>query len=196
MSKPKIRPEVEQDSIFPPRGPSGSGVARLYLGVDPGVGGGIAVINSSARSTVTKPMVQLPTDADLLQWLRGIMREEAEGFAVIEQQVPRPTRWYDKVRGAWTSSILKSTCLLYADYLRIRMALYAAGIPAEDCPPQRWQKSLDIPPKRDGEGRTSWKNRLKVHAQRLFPRVKVTLATSDALLLAEYGRRRYGGREV
>ena len=33
-----------------------------------------------------------------------------------------------------------------------------------------------------------WKNILKKKAQQLFPYAKVTLATSDALLICEYGR--------
>lgn len=45
-----------------------------------------------------------------------------------------------------------------------------------------------------GESKQSFKNRLKDKAQQLFPREKVTLATADALLIAEYARRQFGGR--
>ena len=40
----------------------------------------------------------------------------------------------------------------------------------------------------DKLGKTEWKNILKKKAQQLFPYAKVTLATSDALLICEYGR--------
>jgi hypothetical protein len=43
-----------------------------------------------------------------------------------------------------------------------------------------------------GETRTAKKNRHKDLAQRLFPKVKVTHAIADALLLAEWLRRREG----
>lgn len=59
--------------------------------------------------------------------------------------------------------------------------------------PARWQKALSISPRRSGEGRGAWKSRLKDVAQELFPQIRITLATADALLLAEYCRRRYAG---
>ena len=62
------------------------------------------------------------------------------------------------------------------------MALTAAGIPFERVRPQQWQKSLGCLTKGD-------KNVTKRKAQELFPMMKVTHATADALLIAEYGRR-------
>lgn len=47
--------------------------------------------------------------------------------------------------------------------------------------------------KTGGETRDAFKNRLKAKAQQLFPQAKVTLATADAILLAEYCRRRKEG---
>lgn len=44
-----------------------------------------------------------------------------------------------------------------------------------------------------GESETQWKNRLKAKAQQLFPQQEVTLATADALLIAEFGRRKRSG---
>ena len=78
-------------------------------------------------------------------------------------------------------------------YGGLRMALTAAQIPFESATPQNWQKSLGIGKKGKTETRTSFKNRLKAKAQQLFPNLKVTLATSDALLLAEYCRRKRTG---
>ena len=36
-----------------------------------------------------------------------------------------------------------------------------------------------------GETPTQWKNKLKAEAQRLFPDIRVTLKTADALLILE-----------
>ena len=65
--------------------------------------------------------------------------------------------------------------------------------------PQAWQRSLGLTKIRDdriwemsdagASGR--WKNRLKSRAQELFPDIKVTLRTSDALLLAHYCKEKY-----
>ena len=78
-------------------------------------------------------------------------------------------------------------------YGGLRMALVAAGIPFEAVSPQKWQKVMGIPPKK-GETKTQHKNRLKARAQELFPSLKITLATSDALLLAAYAQRIHADR--
>jgi len=64
----------------------------------------------------------------------------------------------------------------------LEMALTAAGIPFERVSPQKWQKALGCLTGGD-------KNVSKRKAQELFPQMKCTHATSDALLIAEYGRR-------
>ena len=64
----------------------------------------------------------------------------------------------------------------------LEMALTAAGIPFERVTPQKWQKALGCMTKGD-------KNVSKRKAQELFPQMKCTHATSDALLIMEYGRR-------
>jgi hypothetical protein len=80
-----------------------------------------------------------------------------------------------------------------ANYGALRMALTAAGIPFEEVVPGVWQRGLNIPPRKKTEGKTAWKNRLKAKAQQLFPSVKITLATADALLIAEFCRRKHEG---
>ncbi len=75
----------------------------------------------------------------------------------------------------------------------ILMALTAASIPFEEVRPAIWQRALGIPPKKKTESRTVHKNRLKQKAQQLFPKVKVTLAIADALLIAEWLRRERQG---
>jgi hypothetical protein len=62
----------------------------------------------------------------------------------------------------------------------LEMALTAAGIPFARIRPQVWQKELGCLTKGD-------KNVSKRKAQELFPSMKVTHATADALLIAKYG---------
>lgn len=102
-------------------------------------------------------------------------------------------------------------------YGTLRMAAIGNGVDLSEVTPQAWQKALSIPPRRrhtgtaphvvtkgknrgktiqkkvGGESDTEFKNRLKARAQELFPGVKVTLATADALLLAEYCLRKHMG---
>jgi hypothetical protein len=67
-------------------------------------------------------------------------------------------------------------------YGHLEMALTAAGIPFERVRPQAWQKAMGCMSKGD-------KNVTKAKAQELFPHLKITHATADACLIAEYGRR-------
>jgi hypothetical protein len=57
--------------------------------------------------------------------------------------------------------------------------------------PGTWQKAFGLARKK-GEAHGKWKARLRQKAQQLFPQLgrRVTLKTCDALLIAEYGRRR------
>jgi hypothetical protein len=68
------------------------------------------------------------------------------------------------------------------------MALIASGVPFEAVTPGKWQKEFGLLAKK-GETKTAKKNRHKARAQELFPDLKITHATADALLIAEYGRR-------
>jgi hypothetical protein len=87
-------------------------------------------------------------------------------------------------------------------------ALLMAQVRIEEVTPQKWQKALSLGNKesircpinaspierkriaaQNARYKTEWKNKLKAEAQRLFPSVKVTLKTADALLIYEYARR-------
>jgi hypothetical protein len=55
-------------------------------------------------------------------------------------------------------------------------------------PPKKWQQALGLGSAKDLT-KTQWKNKLKNKAQQLYPQIKVTLATADALLIYEAARR-------
>lgn len=152
---------------------------QVYLGIDPGFTGGMALMYNDVMRVVKMP----GTPKDCWDWLKNF--GDCEVHAVIEQQSPRPTFF----KG--TSSILKSTCLLYGHYQMLKAFLVAAGISHEDCPPQRWQKALCFP---SGEPSVVHKRKMKERAQALFPKVRVTLDVADALLLAHYCRLKQEGR--
>jgi hypothetical protein len=114
------------------------------------------------------------------------------GLAALEEQQPRPTFWIDRESGKGRSSILRSTVILYGSYRLLKGMLLGRGIHFTEVLPASWQKHLGITPKGRHKGATAWKNELKSLACSLFPGARVTLATSDALLLAEYARRAAG----
>ena len=71
-------------------------------------------------------------------------------------------------------------------YGALLMLLTCKGIPFEQVTPQKWQKAMGCMSKGD-------KNVTKRRAQELFPNLKITHATADALLIGEYGRRLRAG---
>ncbi len=68
-------------------------------------------------------------------------------------------------------------------YLRGLLAM--AGVKLVLVRPQQWMKGI---PGAIGAEKSARKRALKEHAARLFPSLKVTLKTADALCLAEYAR--------
>lgn len=151
---------------------------EIYLGIDPGASGGMAEIgvDGSAASPMPK------TERDIWNWIKQ-QADRDDTFAVIE-----------KVGGYVGIKQPGSAMFKFGQsYGGLRMALIAASIPFDEVTPQVWQKSLGIVKRQSGESQTVWKNRLKAKAQQLFPHMKVTLATADALLIAEFCRRKREG---
>lgn len=68
------------------------------------------------------------------------------------------------------------------------MALLATGFEVRKVRPQKWQKALSLG-NSVGMTKTQWKNKLKAKAEELFPRLKVTLKTADALLILHAAQR-------
>lgn len=157
--------------------PLRSSLLSWYIGVDPGMGGGLASIAAEGANGIPMPQ----TERDVWEWFHW-WESRQRPFAVIEKVHAMPS---NGVSGMFKFGM---------SYGSLRMALVAAGIPFEEVTPQTWQKGIGIVKRGKDESGTDWKNRLKGKAQQLFPGEKVTLATADALLIAEYCRRKHEGR--
>ncbi len=145
-----------------------------YIGVDPGANGGLVAISDEITAT------KMPaTERDIWDWFSE--RNNRPSVAVIEKVHSMPKQG------------VSSTFKFGMNYGFLRACLIAANIPFEEITPQKWQKGLGIVPASKTESKTQWKNRLKQHAQQLFPQIKVTLATADALLIATYCKRKHEG---
>lgn len=105
----------------------------------------------------------------------GGVRSERTVFAVIERVHSMPKQG------------VASSFKFGRSYGFLRGCLIASGIPFEEVTPQVWQKALGCLSRGD-------KNVTKARAQQLFPSLKITHATADALLLAEYARRLHAQR--
>lgn len=141
---------------------------RLYIGIDPGVSGGIAVVDECGEVIGAWPMPS--TEADVLAVFRECGADGDTLRAVLE--------W---VRSSPQMGVV-SAFTFGKGYGVLRMALTAAKIPFDEVTPGKWQQAMQCRSKGD-------KNITKRRAQELFPSQKITHAVADALLLAEYGRR-------
>ncbi len=159
-----------------------------YVGIDPGQSGGLAVVDKNASIMHTIPMPD--TEQDIWNWFNKLPHRNC--IAIVERvhsfpgKGPRCRLCGKPKRQQGVASTFK----FGMGYGRLRMALHAASIKFEETLPQVWQKALGISARKKTGTRTEWKNRLKAKAQQLFPRVNITLKTADAVLIAEYCRRK------
>lgn len=146
---------------------------KRYIGIDPGKHGGIAVMGADGE---VLDVVKMPeTPQDLLDFLE---QYKDDSFCTLERVGGMP--------GNGGSAMFN----FGKGYGHLQMALLALHIPTEDVTPNKWEKTYQL----GSSGKytkTEWKNRLKAKAQQMFPHLgkKITLATCDALLICEYGRR-------
>jgi hypothetical protein len=162
--------------------PSRNGSGAVYLGLDPGASGGLAVV-WEGRDGPPKAFPMPATDRDIWDLIIKVQAIAGSGvFALLE-----------KVGGYVAGNASPGSAMFRfgQSYGALRMALTAAEAIWEEVTPQQWQRELSLPPRKKTEGKGAWKNRLKAKAQQLFPTVRVTLATADALLIAEVCRRRH-----
>jgi len=139
---------------------------KLYIGIDPGKSGGIAFIPEKGKAWAHS----MPdTERDVLELLQSVLEYEPQ--AVMERVGPMPKQG------------VVSTFTFGMGYGALGMALIATEIPFERVSPAVWQRSLDCLTKGD-------KNVSKRKAQELFPHIKITHSIADALLIAEYARRK------
>jgi len=146
---------------------------RHVIGIDPGVGGGIAW--SGANGDRSAPMP--PTIGDFRELLFNILLEQHffTGKSTVTcyiEELPKFVR-----------IIPSSTVFVMArNYGQLEGVLTAFQVPVVHVRPQVWQKALGLGDSKGGT-KTAWKNKLKGRAQELFPEEHVTLKTADALLI-------------
>jgi hypothetical protein len=177
----------------------------IYMGVDPGKSGGVVIIWDQDN---IDPYPMPTTEWDIWVLFDNLLDVNMMK-AMIERVHSMPNQG---VASSFTFGV---------GYGGLRMALTAARISFEEVSPKTWQKGLAILPRKKhtksrkvknrkgkwviqkygGETDTQWKNRLRAKAQQLFPELPVWSRTKgeqkavcDALLIAEYCRRKDQGK--
>lgn len=152
-------------------------MSRSILGIDPGKGGGIAVIDAD-----TAEVIEVCAMPDTIADISDMIARHCDASCA-----------YIEIVHSMPKQGVSSTFTFGQFYGYVQMAVVAHKIRCIDVLPSRWQQSLGVKAKKD-EGYSAHKNRLKGLAQKLFPNVKVTLKNADALLIAYYGREKETGR--
>jgi hypothetical protein len=160
---------------------------NIYLAIDPGKGGGLAMLEGDRVVTTRMP----PDDAELLHWIRS--HKGAPGQR-CQSALEKVGGYIARTEGGLTGRERHTGSAMFQFGLNVglcRMALVACGLKPLEVRPQDWQAGLGLFPrdKAANETRTAFKARLRATASRLFPGLRVTLLVSDALLIAEYLRR-------
>lgn len=152
-------------------------MSQNYIAIDPGVGGGIAYIDTDG-STHALPMPGTLHDMDTQMMILCTHHNttSADTPTVFLEELP-------KFAGKMSGS---SMATMFRNYGRIEGMLAAYGARIEYLPPKKWQNVLGLGDKKTHGNR--WKAHLKGRAQALFPKLSVTLKTADALLILEAGR--------
>lgn len=168
-------------------------ISMVYIGIDPGASGGIAFKTPNTVGAVKMP----GTDTDILSFLKEfkgegqevyVLMEKVSGFIgkrkrVIQIVCPRCNGYipFEIEEGDPASRMFT----FGEGYGHIRGVCQTLGFILETpMVPRSWQKIHGLYKDR-GMSQTIWKNILKDRAQKLFPDLKVTLKTADALLILD-----------
>ena len=137
----------------------------VFIGIDPGQSGGIAMLGDCFPIAYKMP----DTEADARELLHDWRDHVTSCFIEAVHSMPKQG--------------VASSFKFGRSYGFLRGLLIGLKIPFEEITPQTWQKEMNC---RTGGD----KNITKAKAQQLWPDLKITHATADALLIAECARRR------
>lgn len=139
----------------------------IILGADPGIKGGLAVITPKGVIAVKMPET---------------IRDLQEFFNQLTSKANLPIVAYLEMVASRPEQGVKSMFTFGRNYGNLEAAIMFSDIRLERVASHKWQGFLRCRTAGD-------KNVTKKKAQELFPRIKITHAVADALLIAEYGRR-------
>lgn len=151
---------------------------KVFIGIDPGEKGGIAVLDKGSN---VLDIVKMPvTPQDILQYISEWKDNDEYVVHCALEDVGKGMPGQSSV----------ATAKLARHCGHLEMALLAKEVKTVYVTPKKWQKEYQLGSS-SGYTKTQWKNKLKAKAQQLFPELgkKITLAVSDALLIAEYCKR-------
>jgi hypothetical protein len=162
---------------------------RVYVGLDPGMTGGLAAVSESGELLGVAAMPRVngstgPQDYHAIkEWFVSV-KKLGKVEAALERVSVRPGEG------------VKSTLTAGTNWGFLKGMLVAIGARYVEPTPQSWKKALGLP-KRSGKERKKGKEDAVVLATQLFPGINLTPGRkrvphdgmADAVLIAEYARR-------
>lgn len=156
----------------------------IYIGIDPGVSGGIASLDDTGNVIEVHRMPDTPDD--LVNLLRVVSADYDDAVPLLTRRAMLEQVNAGVFNKPGQRMGVSSAFTFGRGFGRLETALAALRIPFDLVQAARWQTALGCRTHGD-------KNISKARAQQLWPGRKITHAIADALLLAEYGRRLHRG---
>ena len=158
--------------------------ARRFVGIDPGLSGALACIDEQGRVVATAKMPTQPhgkskrvSGAGLRTWLAEQQEGAPVALALLEQVASRP--------GQGVASVFT----FGRSYGAVEGVLSALAVPLDYVTPSRWKPAYGLTGASKAE---SIRKAIDLFPE-LSERPKLTHDQAEAVLLAEYGRRRWMG---
>jgi len=149
---------------------------KLFVGIDPGMNGGICFIKPEMDSDFIKTMRCPKTVhemAGIFEAGIGLASNTEDIILFVEHVWSFPG---DGRVGAFRFGY---------NYGLWKGIAGANEIDVYNIAPRKWQGTLDVPNGLAGRDRKKW---LKEYAEGLFPNIKITFNVSDAVLIANYAK--------
>lgn len=151
---------------------------NTIIAIDPGASGGIAIRDKDATADVCHAMWQ--TEGDIVEGLRAArFNDNGQPVAYVEQV------------GGYVAGCVAPGSAMFTfgrGFGFLLGCLQSMEYKVVIVQSKAWQKTVGVGSKGDMTT-TKWKNKLKQRAQQLYPSLKVTLKTADALLILEHAKK-------
>ena len=156
---------------------------KLFVGIDPGMNGGIVFIKPEMDNDFIKAVRCPKTAHEMASILDvGIAETNGEDVVLFIEHV-----WSFPGDG-------RVSAFRFGYNYGLWKGIAAANeVDVYNVAPRRWQGTLEIPNGLQGRDRKRW---LKEHAESLYPNIKVTFNVSDAILIANYAKECYYNNEM
>ena len=148
--------------------------SHLYIGIDPGKNGGVALLGK--EKDYYRPLVFRCPDTEKMH---KVLIENIVEFCIDYKYIDIII---EKVWAFPTDA--RSSAFKFGFNYGVWIGIInSIQIPKIEVVPRKWMSYYNMPPKLDKNKRKKW---LKDLAEKLYPNIKITYNTSDAILIANY----------